>query len=1281
MKLNSISIKRFGELRDFRLEPLPDGLTVIHGANGAGKTTLLNFVRFAIHGESAGQHRSRSQERSADGHVELDRDGQVLHVHRAIDATARDRFSVTDMATHGDASELLREWTDRIGADSFARLFAVGQREVHEFPAVIEDATRAGLLGRPGRDDALVKAAAQLRQQGQSLGAPGGTISQLTQRLAEIDAESRQQAAANARRIEELSRQHAAQSAELHAAEESTRQLETQLSAASHDAAGLQASIDEQERALQLELQAAEQRARDAFAELERLDAECLRSQAVIRDLDEHRRGVASEIERLSAAAALDSHDLSPAGLRDTVTRLEHKLNAIQQTLDAGHVPSPTGCANCQDGSKSITGVRREFFQLCAGVSRIETEDRIRHLRERHARIECAHADLQSHCEDLLATRAKVVQNLTHIPRIELVLRSHSSADFCRCEEHRTYWSEFRTALEASSALSGLIGENAAVTLSSPTTPGLKQTQDRLAAVERRRHETEQQLTEARRHLAKCLREMRADADSNGEDRLLELRFEHEVVSRQLADAVQSWCALRVAADIVKAFDDEREARRDPTVLEKASGYLNRLTAGHYQRIELGADGVIVVHATRGPAFTLDDLSRGTRYQISLRLVLAEEFAARGEAWPLILDDVFVDSDAKRTRIAVELLAECAARGCQIVYLTCHEYLCELFREIGVEPMSFADCLATPTRPLPIESRLGDLDTQMNRIPIANEDHVEIDALAARLDSTQLSPVPESLASVESALVDFSSSALSFEEPTSASTREAHEIQEDLRNNELEPPPEPIESSEPPRTTTVTSIPPATDISPDKHVVPVTSATLGLYSVETDERGSLPDHGRIRIEHRETSADAELADEDEFHLHPWSLTRQIPGLGQQAVRGLRALEIDVVGDLVQANPAALRQQLGRLRIPVDRFEQWQRQSRLMCRVPQLDGQCARILVACGFNTPYEILAADVPEILEAVTNYLNSASGRWAAETGVSIDERVITNWQHHAGRARAFARTPTSRRDRAVGGSGLQNRASRISYRDLRIDAGHTLRGPTQRGSLKSRGAIDSAKARAENQVAEDQLGKLVDQDVPADDVQTDNSPALQIWRGLGRPAVGDTNSLGNRQVAANERGGSNLRFYLFRSSDVVDAPTIGPRTADRLAVIGVRTVDDLLTRPADRIAAGLRHRRIKAKDVTEWQQQSELVCSVPGLRGHDAQVLVACGITSAESLARLEPTTLWGTIEPFVSSKHGERLLRSANKPDLAEVTNWITWARARHEFAADSGNATLTQLPKAG
>ena len=65
-------------------------------------------------------------------------------------------------------------------------------------------------------------------------------------------------------------------------------------------------------------------------------------------------------------------------------------------------------------------------------------------------------------------------------------------------------------------------------------------------------------------------------------------------------------------------------------------------------------------------------------------------------------------------------------------------------------------------------------------------------------------------------------------------------------------------------------------------------------------------------------------------------------------------------------------------------------------------------------------------------------------------------------------------------------------------------------------------------------------------------------------------------------------MKFYLSRSEDVEAAPSIGPKTAIRLAKVGIRTVDDLLNADAETAAAELDVSHINAETLADWQHLS---------------------------------------------------------------------------------------------
>jgi len=132
--------------------------------------------------------------------------------------------------------------------------------------------------------------------------------------------------------------------------------------------------------------------------------------------------------------------------------------------------------------------------------------------------------------------------------------------------------------------------------------------------------------------------------------------------------------------------------------------------------------------------------------------------------------------------------------------------------------------------------------------------------------------------------------------------------------------------------------------------------------------------------------------------------------------------------------------------------------------------------------------------------------------------------------------------------------------------------------------------------------------------------------------------------------------RFYLQLADPVEDAPSIGPKTADRLAKVGIRTVADLLGADPESTAEELGVRHIKPDLIAAWQQQSRLVCRIPQLRGFGAQLLVACGFTEPEQISGADADVVAVKIVEFSETKKGQRILRNGEAPSREVIDEWI-------------------------
>jgi hypothetical protein len=134
-----------------------------------------------------------------------------------------------------------------------------------------------------------------------------------------------------------------------------------------------------------------------------------------------------------------------------------------------------------------------------------------------------------------------------------------------------------------------------------------------------------------------------------------------------------------------------------------------------------------------------------------------------------------------------------------------------------------------------------------------------------------------------------------------------------------------------------------------------------------------------------------------------------------------------------------------------------------------------------------------------------------------------------------------------------------------------------------------------------------------------------------------------------------------------LADAPSIGPRLAERFSLAGVHTIADFVGQNTAELAGRLKLRRVTADVLRQWQQQALLAVRIPELRGRDALMLVASGVPDPENLARQTPSELFARVSAVANQQEGRRILRDADAPTLQDVTDWITWAGSARTLGA--------------
>jgi uncharacterized protein YhaN len=97
-------------------------------------------------------------------------------------------------------------------------------------------------------------------------------------------------------------------------------------------------------------------------------------------------------------------------------------------------------------------------------------------------------------------------------------------------------------------------------------------------------------------------------------------------------------------------------------------------------------------------------LSTGARDQLHLavRLAISEFLSKPGNPLPLLLDDVFANSDDDRARAGMRVLAETLAREHQVIAMTCHrhrhEHLASLDPDVWAAGVQWLELKSAATR-------------------------------------------------------------------------------------------------------------------------------------------------------------------------------------------------------------------------------------------------------------------------------------------------------------------------------------------------------------------------------------------------------------------------------------------------------------------------------------------------------------------------------------------------------------------------------------------------------
>ncbi len=382
-----------------------------------------------------------------------------------------------------------------------------------------------------------------------------------------------------------------------------------------------------------------------------------------------------------------------------------------------------------------------------------------------------------------------------------------------------------------------------------------------------------------------------------------------------------------------------------------------------------------------------------------------------------------------------------------------------------------------------------------------------------------------------------------------------------------------------------------------------------------------------------------------FYLEVDSSVEELSGLTVAELEAIRASGIRTVGELLSQSieDQEMRYRDRGYSIGTERICAWRGQAELATLIPMLRRSDAELLYASGIQSAVELSRMRPETVYDVVAEFQKTQAGARYCRSGRILDRQQAISWSRWSQHSRLLTEARRARSrffvDSSESGDGQVTESIADGSSGLRRRQSHSGgRSTIRRQKRPGLSAADRRQRKQRQLLRRQRLAR--------------HSASYRTMQAKGRH---------------DEVGELELKFHLNRSADVQTAPSIGPKTAERLATVGIYTVDDLLNASADSVAERLANRRVSGDTVAQWQSQARLLCMVPRIRGHVAQILVACGISEPEQLSQKRPADLFALVGPFSGTGEGERIVRGRRKPDLEEITDWISWAQQSRTLKA--------------
>ena len=380
------------------------------------------------------------------------------------------------------------------------------------------------------------------------------------------------------------------------------------------------------------------------------------------------------EIGRLQAAA----EENRPSALADEVARLKDDLTGVVAQLERLLLL----CRTAEEMPASVAAARDLLRQ---------GEETLREAEEAENKARAARDELREQVDSLAEAvrnlRARVDERSREVDRVEAEL-TWLLGTYGEDQARAAALTAMQTAVSAAQCV-----------LASIRARLVELQPDRLEAdseqLSRTREQAEAQRSEAlsRRDVSRAMLRSEGTEDPYGSAALAKAELE---VAREQHRAVRRQAeALRLLSGL---FGDEQQMLADQfsgPLAERIDAYLQCLFGPQaHVVVRLGNNkfaGFDLSRAGESAAMPFAALSGGTREQVAaaVRLAVAELLAAEHDGGlPVVFDDAFVNSDPERVVTLQRMLDLAAARGMQVIVLTCNpaDYVALGAREVRLTP-------------------------------------------------------------------------------------------------------------------------------------------------------------------------------------------------------------------------------------------------------------------------------------------------------------------------------------------------------------------------------------------------------------------------------------------------------------------------------------------------------------------------------------------------------------------------------------------------------------------